>query len=237
MGWETDAFETPTHVYTVFHDFNKTVLVENTSPMGFDIMSNLKAYSESLVQYYPDNRSLQIGLERLWAYENSRGRPINNTELLGLLAYNRAYFAQKASDDASAYTWVLLAQSLNRDSRSNVDFEIHLTYSWGGKLARESRFAEAFEVFADGVYRHPEEKGFVQNTRAAFWGAIDACWKTKDWALTQKLTLEIRDLSILTPENKQNLDRLWRNWEAYFIASGQRDRITELRSLQTQINE
>ena len=42
-------------------------------------------------------------------HENSNGRVINNTELLGLLAYNQAYFAMKREDYEEAYRMVLVA--------------------------------------------------------------------------------------------------------------------------------
>ncbi|KAA3659296.1 MAG: hypothetical protein DWQ10_09100, partial [Calditrichaeota bacterium] len=123
MGIETKAFETPTHVYTIFLDFDDRFIVENTSPMGFNILKNLNAYSKFLHQYYPQDQRLAIGLDRLYAYEHRHGRPINNVELLGLLAYNQAYFAAKKQKYEAAYEFVLTAQRFNQDSRSNLKFE------------------------------------------------------------------------------------------------------------------
>ena len=48
LGLNTEAFETPTHVYTIFSNFSKNVVVENTSSMGFNITKNLKSYSKTL---------------------------------------------------------------------------------------------------------------------------------------------------------------------------------------------
>jgi len=129
LDWSCEAFETPTHVYTIFNNFGHDLIVENTSSMGFNIMKNLKSYSRYLAQYYPESEVLKIGLEKLYYHENSKGRKITNTELLGLLAYNRAYLAKKNQDYKLAYDFVLLPQEFNRDSRSNVNFEIGLYFS------------------------------------------------------------------------------------------------------------
>jgi len=139
MQWTCEAFETPTHVYTILKNFRQKVIVENTNHMGFDIMKNLKAYSKYLSQYYPQNDVLRIGLDRLYYHENKKGRLINNTELLGLLAYNRAYLSRKNKDYKAAYDYVLLAQLFNSDSRSNVRFEIGLYYDWGIKLYNKKK--------------------------------------------------------------------------------------------------
>ena len=98
MQWTCEAFETPTHVYTILKNFRQKMIVENTNHMGFNIMKNLKAYSKYLSKYYPQNDVLRIGLDRLYYHENKNGRVINNTELLGLLAYNRAYLERKNKD-------------------------------------------------------------------------------------------------------------------------------------------
>ena len=98
LGWPTEAFETPTHTYTVFPNFTQQIMVENTIPYGFNIMENLRQYNQYLLQYYPQERRLQIGLDRIYEYENSNGRPTDNTELLGLVAYNRAYFSSLKGD-------------------------------------------------------------------------------------------------------------------------------------------
>ena len=149
MQWICEAFETPTHVYTILKNFRQKVIVENTNHMGFNIMKNLKAYSKYLAKYYPQSDVLRIGLDRLYYHENKNGRVINNTELLGLLAYNRAYLARKNKDYKSAYDYVLLAQLFNNDSRSNVRFEIGLYYDWGLQLFNKKNYVESFAVFAD----------------------------------------------------------------------------------------
>ncbi len=169
LGWSTDAFETPTHVYTFFNNYTERIPIENTSPMGFDIMKNLGEYSRFLLQYYPGNRAARIGLDRLFAHENGKGREINNTELLGLLAYNRAFFARKDSSYERAWNYVLLARRFNRDSRSNVDFEIGLTFEWGSVLLKRGENRTAFETYAEGFRRFPDIGDLRQNARAAFF--------------------------------------------------------------------
>lgn len=191
LGWSTDAFETPTHVYTFFNNYTERIPIENTSPMGFDIMKNLGEYSRFLLQYYPGNRAARIGLDRLFAYENGKGRRINNTELLGLLAYNRAFFARKDSSYDRAWDYVLLARRFNRDSRSNVDFEIGLTFEWGSVLLKRGENRSAFETFAEGFRRFPDIGDLRLNARAAFFRLLQSpqSWHSVRPALDTALDL------------------------------------------------
>ncbi len=216
LGWPTEAFETPTHTYTIFADFGHDITVENTSPIGFNIMRNLHDYSRYLMQFYPENQAYQIGLDRIYAYENSKGRKINNTELLGLLAYNRAYFANKRQDYKEAYDFVLLAQSFNRDSRSNVRFEINLYYRWGQQLVQQQDFQTAFEVFADAYYRYWENKDFAKNCKIAFQLAQKENWQKKDWFQFQELTNEMLDLGLMEEQDMQPLKAYMVNWIKFF---------------------
>jgi len=130
FGLNTMAFETPTHVYTIFTNFTQQIMVENTSSMGFNIIKNLNQYSRFMAQYYPEKEIYKIGLHRLYAYENSKGRQITNIELLGLICYNQAYLAAENKRYDLAYDYVLFSQQFNHDSRSNQKFEIHLYYRW-----------------------------------------------------------------------------------------------------------
>jgi hypothetical protein len=66
LMWACAAFETPTHVYTIFKEFGSNLIVENTNNMGFDIMKNLQAYSRYLAQFYPQSDVLRIGLDKLY---------------------------------------------------------------------------------------------------------------------------------------------------------------------------
>ncbi len=214
FGWDVQAFETRTHVYTIFNQFRSDLVIENTSKMGFDIMNNLKEYSEYLSQYYPQ---IRIGLDRRYYKENSQGRKISNTELLGLLAYNRAYLAKKNKDFESAYAYVLLAQHFNRDSRSNVDFEIWLYYSWGNQLYKNKNYMAGFSVFADGFYRYPDNKDFLNNTLATFFKSMQNNWHTKKWPESAGLLEEINALNIISEADRQNISRILLNWQYYFI--------------------
>ena len=218
LMWACAAFETPTHVYTIFKEFGNNLIVENTNNMGFDIMKNLKAYSKYLARFYPQSDVLRIGLDRLYYHENSNGRVITNTELLGLLAYNRAYLAKKNSDYKAAYDYVLLAQQFNRDSRSNVQFEIGLYYAWGTQLFNKKDFMSAFTVFADGYYRYPQNHDFLQNTFASFFNGLGASWKTKDWETTMRLINEMLALEILQEKDKNQVKALINQWMLYFNA-------------------
>jgi len=220
LGLSTAAFETPTHVYTIFTDFSQRVMVENTSPMGFDIMQNLHAYSRYLAQFYPKEKMYKIGLDRLYAYENSKGREINNTELLGLLAYNRAYFAQQQQDYQSAYDFVRLAQAFNQDSRSNIDFEIDLYYRWGRKLFEQRNFMEAFKVNADAAERYPFNRDFAHNCEIAFANALIQSWQNKDWNKTTYLVDGIIPMNILSDKSWELLKKILMNWSKYFVMIG-----------------
>jgi hypothetical protein len=227
LGWQSQAFETPTHVYTVFRDLGQELIVENTHPMGFDIMQNLQAYSEYLASFYPDNRAYSIGLDKLYAYENSKGRLISNAELLGCLAYNQAYFAAERNDYAAAYELVLIAQDFNRDSRSNRDFEIGLYYRWGKQCFDAGRFFDAFEVFADGYYRHPGNDDLARNTRAAFFNALRQLWHDNNWQQSRQLLDEIDELELLSVDDRQKLPPLLRAWIDYLTESDRQPEAAE----------
>jgi len=216
FGWSCEAFETPTHVYTIFKNIRQNLLVENTSSMGFDIMRNLKSYSKYLAQYYPKSEVLRIGLDKLYYHENSNGRVITNTELLGLLAYNRAYLAKKNKDYKASYEYVLLAQQFNRDSRSNINFEIGLYYTWGKQLYSNNDYVAAFTVFADGFYRYPDNKDFLNNTFTAFYKSLQRNWYRKEWPETARLIEEMIDLNIFQERDHNNLRQILMNWQHYF---------------------
>lgn len=231
----TEAFETPTHVYTIFNDYGHKIIIENTNDMGFNIMSNLRAYSNYLVRYYPEQQVLKIGLDRLYYHENSKGRPINNTELLGLLAYNRAYFAREQHDFKSAYDFVLLAQLFNEDSRSNYNFEIGLYYDWGNELYKKQNFRDAFEVFADGYYRYPENKDFLNNTFVTFYNSLNINWQNKNWAQSKGLIEEMIDLQVLKDKDRNHISRLLFNWSGYFNSVSDQKSKNEVQELMARI--
>jgi hypothetical protein len=229
LHWTCEAFETPTHVYSIFKNFRQKVIVENTNHMGFNIMKNLKAYSKYLAQYYPQNEVLRIGLDRLYYHENKKGRLINNTELLGLLAYNRAYLARKNKDYKLAYDYVLLAQLFNSDSRSNVHFEIGLYYDWGKHLFMNKNYIESFSVFADGFYRYPDNEDFRKNTMASFFNALQSNWQNKNWQSSKRLIDEIRALEILQQKDNVHLKQILNNWFRYYSIHKDQQLIKEVR--------
>jgi hypothetical protein len=206
LNWSCEAFETPTHVYTIFNNFRENLIVENTSSMGFDILKNLKAYSKYLSQFYPKSEVLRIG----------KGRIITNTELLGLLAYNRSYLAKKNKDYKAAYEYVLLAQQLNQDSRSNINFEVGLYYTWGKQLFSNKNFLAAFTVFADGFYRYPDNEVFLKNTFASFYKSLQSNWQNKDWLECSRLIEEMIALDILQEQDRHNIKQILMNWLHYF---------------------
>ena len=217
FGWGTEAFETPTHVYTIFPNFGQNIMVENTHPMGFNILGNLQAYSIYLSQFYPENRILKIGLDRLHAHEQSKGRRITNTELLGLLTYNLAYFARQKNEFEKAYNLVLVAQDFNRDSRSNINFEIGLYYAWGQQCFKDKRFHDAFKIFADGYYRYPDNKDFIKNTRASFYYSIKHFWKIKNWHQSSELIGEVLELDVFEQADFKQLQPVIINWAIYLL--------------------
>ncbi len=216
LDMPTEAFETPTHTYTIFPNFTEQITVENTSPMGFNIMKNLREYSRYLLRFYPQKQALHVGLDRIYAYENSKGREINNTELLGLLAYNRAYFAVQKKDYETAYYFVRLAQSFNKDSRSNVNFEIGLYYRWGKKMFDEQRFSRAFQIFSDAYTRYWENKDFASNCKASFFNAQRKNWEKKDWENCNKLIAKMLDLDLLGDQELERLQQILQSWGKYF---------------------
>ncbi|MEJ2544726.1 MAG: hypothetical protein P8Y99_11730 [Calditrichaceae bacterium] len=216
LGWSCKAFETTSHVYTIFNNFGRDLIVENTSTMGFDILKNLKAYSRYLAKYYPESEVLKIGFDKLYYNKNSKGRIITNTELLGLLAYNRAYLAKKKHDYKKAYDFVLLAQEFNRDSRSNINFEIGLYFSWGGQLFKKKDFIQAFAVYADGYYRYPENEGLLKNTYASFYNALNINWMDKNWPESERLIKEMNDLQLLDDDAINNMKEILNRWMHYF---------------------
>lgn len=234
LGWPTEAFETPSHVYTIFPDFLHNVAVENTSPMGFNIMRNLQAYSTWLLQFYPEHRAAQIGLDRLYAYENSRGRKINNVELLGLLAYNRAYFAMKRDDFAAAYDFVRLAQSFNRDSRSNYAFEQELYYRWGKRLYEQGAYDRAFSVFADGAWRYPGIPELTRNCQVTFLLALKRLRQEQNWPESRRLIQEMEELELLTQEQQKEADLLLSGWADLFIRQRKGRELQECLALLSQ---
>jgi hypothetical protein len=229
LDWSCEAFETPTHVYTIFKTQTRNLIVENTSSMGFDMMKNLKSYSKYLAQYYPENEVLRIGLDKLYYHENSKGRVITNTELLGLLAYNRAYLAKKNKDYRTSYEYVLLAQQFNLDSRSNVNFELGLYYTWGNKLYRNHKFSDAFAVFADGYYRYPDNKDFRNNTFVTFYKSLEINWNNKDWPESARLIEEIHILEDFKEEDLRPLRRILLNWQHYFNIKHDEQSLNEIK--------
>ncbi len=236
QGWDTEAFETPTHVYTLFNNFTQQVMVENTSPMGFNIINNLQAYSRYLAQYYPQSEVVKIGLDRLYLHEQSQGRRIDNTELLGLLAYNQAYFARKRGEYARAYGLVLLAQNFNSDSRSNIQFELGLYNSWGKQLFDARQYLKAFGVLADGAYRYPDDSTLRQNTRAAFFRASQDLRSKADWPATRQLVNEMLDLQILDENDGKILIEMLQNWQNFLTHTNKTQDAKDAANLIAQIN-
>ncbi len=217
LGLSTMAFETPTHVYTIFTNFGDQVMVENTSPFGFNIIKNLQNYSRYMAMYYPENDIYKIGLHRLYAYENSKGRKINNLELLGLISYNQAIFSADKNNYEQSYEFVLMAQLFNEDSRSNEQFEINLYFRWGKQLFDTRRYYDAFEVFADANYRYPDDANFRKNCLVAFHRTLEIAWRKKDWATAKTVIEEIEELDILDRGDKQNTEHHLLQWGHYFF--------------------
>ncbi|MBN1350459.1 hypothetical protein JXJ21_13675 [candidate division KSB1 bacterium] len=216
---DTEGFETPSHVYTIFTNFSENVMVENTTPMGFNIIKNLRAYSRYLSQYFPDKINLKIGLDRIYAYENSNGRRIDNTELLGLLCYNQAFFAADQKNYAVAYDYVLLAQKFNRNSLSNEKFEINLYYKWGHNLFRQQKFFDAFEVFADATYRYEKNEDFSRNCVSAFMNALSIGFGQKNWEQSEKIIFEMGQLELLNSKELNIQRNIVLEWLNYYLKS------------------
>ncbi len=228
MRWPVQAFETPGHVYTIFNSFGQHIIVENTTSMGFDILSNLEAYTNHLAQFSPNDERLKIGLHRFWAWENSRGRQIGNTELLGLLAYNRAYFLREDQRFKEAYDKVLLAQQFNHDSRYNRQFEKRLVFDWGSQLMQSGQYNEAFQVLADAAYRYPDERFFSQNCKAAFDRAGMIDWRNKNWRAYAGRMWELIELNVITRAERDAYIHRLGQWEHFLKNLGGAEDLSEL---------
>ncbi len=235
LGWSTEAFETPSHTYTLFSNFTEQIAVDNTTPMGFDIMRNLHDYSVYLRRFYPQNEAVQIGFDRLYAYENSKGRIINNTELLGLLAYNRAYLSKENRDYATAYEYVLLAQSFNADSRSNVRFEVSLYQTWGKALFDEQNYSLAFQILADAAYRYWNIEEFAKNCKAAYFLSMNRFWQVKNWPESRRMTEELLALDILDPNDARQITSHLQAWRSYLVQQNRTPEAQENASLLEQL--
>jgi len=199
-------------------------------------MKNLHGYNKYLLQFYPEQQALNIGLDRIYAYENSKGRKITNTELLGLLAYNRAYFAKEKQDYKTAYNYVLFAQLFNRDSRSNINFEIDLYFKWGIKLFDEQNYPDAFKIFADATYRYPNNENFSKNCKAAFFKSQIQTWQNKNWNSCNQIINEIINIEILTEEELNRLEKILVNWANYFFQSKKKNEAIQLIDIWERIN-
>jgi hypothetical protein len=237
LGLQTMGFETPSHVYTIFTNFGEYVMVENTTTMGFNIMKNLRTYSQYLTEYYPDKMILQIGLDRLYAYENSKGREINNTELIGLICYNQAYFAAEQENFKKAYDYVLLAQQFNIDSRSNRAFEVNLYYKWGKSLFDLQKFFDAFEVFADAVYRYEDNSDFKNNCILACKQTLNHNLLNRDWETTMRCIQEINALNILHGEDFDFQKAMLDHWLLFFMQQNNTKNIQRIQQMLQQIEE
>lgn len=216
LGLNTMAFETPTHVYTIFSNFGHDIMVENTTSLGFNIIVNLDNYSRYMSQYYPENQIYNIGLHRLYAYENSKGRKISNTELLGLICYNQAYFSAENGKYFDAYDYVLMAQIFNQDSRSNVKFEINLYYRHGKLLYTKNDFHSAFQIFADAYYRYPTNNDFKLNCVNSYLRNLETDWINKNWTRTVDNTYDIIDLNLLDDQYAERTHSILSEWAFYF---------------------
>jgi hypothetical protein len=204
--------------------------------MGFNILKNLKTYSKFLAQYYPQSEILRIGLDRLYYHENSKGRVITNTELLGLLAYNRAYFAKDSKNYKAAYDFILLAQQFNSDSRSNVNFEIGLYYAWGSRLFNKKDFVEAFAVFADGYFRYPDNEDFLKNTFASFYRSLENLWRIKNWSETERLIEEMLYLEVFQEKDNRNIKSILTKWLQYFHQKTDKKSYQRVEKIRTKFN-
>jgi len=123
----------------------------------------------------------------------------------------------------------LLAQQFNRDSRSNVNFEIGLYYAWGNKLFSNKKYMDAFTVFADGYYRYPDNEDFLNNTFVTFYRSMESNWYRKDWPESARLIEEMTILEIFKKKDNDNLRRILLNWQHYFVKKGDEQSLNQVR--------
>jgi len=156
--------------------------------------------------------------------------------MLGLLAYNRAYFAKREQDYKAAYDFIVLAQQFNSDSRSNVNLEIGLYFSWGGQLFSKKEYVEAFAVFADGYYRYPENEKLLKNTFVSFYKSLENLWLKKNWPESARLIEEMIELDVFRERDNRNMKKILKNWLLYFGQKEERQFYKQVKGLLDKFN-
>ena len=110
-----------------------------------------------------------------------------------------------------------------------------LYYDWGNELYKKQNFRDAFEVFADGYYRYPENKDFLNNTFVTFYNSLNINWQNKNWAQSKGLIEEMIDLQVLKDKDRNHISGLLFNWSGYFNSVSDQKSKNEVQELMARI--
>ena len=109
-----------------------------------------------------------------------------------------------------------IAQFFNKDSRSNINFEINLYNHWGRQLYEKKEFYKAFNIFADAYYRHWEVKEFQQNLRVSFFAAMQQLWETRNWEPSYRIIEDMMALEAVQQKEGIRITNQLILWQVYF---------------------
>lgn len=153
FGYPYLAVAVPTHIYTMLNIDGRDVDVENTSPNGYDIGTNLAA---------------QENFKKLTGYTYTRNSPLSEiADKKSILAYNYgniAYFASKLGQPESAFQNALKAWAINPNGKyiyTNVvaAYSQYILY-----LAdRKEDFPKALSILEEALEYLPRKDIFLSN--------------------------------------------------------------------------
>ena len=185
VGIDAKAVVLPTHVYTIIKIKGQTIEVENTTPLGFDVLSNKIA---------------QQALKRLTGYnygDIGKFREIVGNK--GLVAYtyaNRASFEDKAGQYQAAFQDALKSYAIFPQGTyiyTNVAAAFVNYSAYLNNTAHE--YDKALAVLEEAMTHFPVEKDFINNYLAAAELAIQKDVKNGRYEKSFKLIEKARHFS------------------------------------------
>ena len=126
---------------------------------------------------------------------------------------------------------------MKKDSRSNVNFEVGLYYTWGKQLYSKKDYMAAFTVFADGYYRYPDNEDFLNNTFTTFYKSLRRNWHRKNWPESARLIEEMIDLEILQERDHRAISQYLANWRNYFNAKNNKQSSDQVKYYLKKFND
>jgi hypothetical protein len=73
----------------------------------------------------------------------------------------------------------------------------------------------AFAVFADGLYRYPDNEDFLNNTFTTFYQSLQKNWNRKNWPDSDRLIEEMNALEILKKQDYRKIRKFLIYWQGY----------------------